>query len=72
MLPYYIKINSQLTLYNHYTTNMVLLTRYNNVLQNQAQASEQFLATTKLATEKAICLKIKKKLIRIKCTFKDF
>jgi len=23
MLPYYIKINSQLTLYNHYTTDIV-------------------------------------------------
>jgi hypothetical protein len=28
--------------------------------QNQAQASDQFLATTKLATNKAICLKTKK------------
>jgi hypothetical protein len=29
--------------------------------KNHAQASEQFLATTKLATNKAICLKTKKK-----------
>ena len=38
--------------------------------KDQAQASDQFLATTKLATNKAICLK--KKKIRAKCTFKDF
>jgi hypothetical protein len=37
----------------------------------QAQDSDQFLATTKLATNKTICLKTKK-LIGVKCTFKDF
>jgi hypothetical protein len=30
------------------------------VVVNQAQDSDQFLATTKLATNKAICLKTKK------------
>jgi hypothetical protein len=30
------------------------------VVFHQAQASDQFLATTKLATNKAICLKTKK------------
>ena len=39
--------------------------------KDQAQASDQFLATTKLATNRAICFKIKKKL-RAKCTLKDF
>jgi hypothetical protein len=34
---------------------------------DQAQASDQF-----LATNKEICLKTKKTYIRAKCTFKDF
>ena len=33
-------------------------------LMHQDQASDQFLATTKLATNKAICLKTKQKKIR--------
>jgi hypothetical protein len=44
----------------------------NTTQKNQAQASDQFLATNKLATNKAICLKTKQKEIRAKCTFKDF
>jgi hypothetical protein len=44
---------------------------YISLWNNQAQVSDQYLATTKLATNKAICLKTKI-LIRVKCTFKDF
>jgi hypothetical protein len=34
--------------------------KINEILMYQAQASDQFLATTKLVTNKAICLKTKK------------
>ena len=39
---------------------MMISDRLAAVYLNQAQASDQFLAITKLATNKAICLKTKK------------
>ena len=49
---------SQSILENNHTDRCISLCNI-NIRSNQAQASDQFLATTKLATNKAICLKTK-------------
>jgi hypothetical protein len=43
-----------------------------SVLITRNSGTRLKLATNKLATNKAICLKTQKKEIRAKCTFKDF
>jgi hypothetical protein len=59
---------------NQYTTDAVLTFQgsiIDHIDGHQAQPSDQLLATTKLATNKAICLK-NKQWIRVNPTFKEF